>query len=77
MIVRYLTPLASERRTHLTDNGAVTLCGRAITNKWRRRPRTDDRACKQCQEQAAAIGPVHVAARPERADDAVDRPVPA
>jgi hypothetical protein len=74
--VRYLTPLASERRIHLTDNGAVTLCGRAITNKWRRSRRSDDRACNQCQERAAAMAPVHVASRHESADDAADRALP-
>jgi hypothetical protein len=73
--VRYLTPLASERRTHLTENGAVTLCGRAITDKWRRSRRSDDRVCNQCQQEAAAIGPARVAARHEHGRDAADRAV--
>jgi tRNA G26 N,N-dimethylase Trm1 len=63
--VRPLTPLASEGRTHLTANGAVTLCGRAITNKWSRTRRPGDRACRDCDQQATAIGPVSVAPRYE------------
>jgi hypothetical protein len=54
--VRHLTALVSERRTHLTENGAVTLCGRAITGKWRRGVGADDSACAHCRERAAAIG---------------------
>jgi hypothetical protein len=63
--MRHLTPLASERRSHLTENGAVTLCGRAITHKWRRHVRADDRACEECRARAA----VQVAPRHERAGD--------
>jgi len=75
--VRYVTPVTSESRTHLTDNGAVTLCGRAITHTWRRSGRSDDRACDECRTRGAVIGPVHVAARPDGARHAGDRPVPA
>jgi hypothetical protein len=52
--VELLTPLAAEGRTHLTVNGAVTLCGRAITNKWSRRP--GDHACRTCENEAATMG---------------------
>jgi hypothetical protein len=74
--MRYLTPLASERQTHLTANGALTLCGRAITHKWRRSRRRDDCACGRCREAAAAIGPVHVVAPAESAPDGPDRALP-
>ena len=74
--MRYLTPVASERRTHLTANGAVTLCGRAITNKWRRRKRRDDRPCNECRERAAADGTALIAPHYEAADDAAERAVP-
>jgi hypothetical protein len=74
--VRTLTPLASEGRTHLTANGAVTLCGRAITHKWRRRRHAHDRDCGQCQHEATAIGPMHVAPRLEGARDGEEWPVP-
>jgi hypothetical protein len=73
--VRTLTPLASEGRMHLTANGAVTLCGRAITRKWRRRQHPNDRDCNQCQHQAAAMGPAHVAPRLEGAQDPVEQAV--
>ena len=59
--MRYLTRLTSERRTHFTENGAVTLCGRAITNKWRRNVRGGDRRCNHCHERATAIAAAHVA----------------
>jgi hypothetical protein len=74
--VRTLTPLASEGRTHLTANGAVSLCGRAITHKWRRRPHPGDHDCSQCRDQAAEIGPVHVAPRLEGVADDARRAVP-
>jgi tRNA G26 N,N-dimethylase Trm1 len=76
--VRYLTPLASEHRIHLTENGAVTLCGRAITKAWRRRRRPDDHPCDACEERASAIRPVLVGPRHDIAEeDAADRSVPA
>ena len=53
--MRHLTPLTSGRRTHLTDNGAVTLCGRAITHKWHRSRGSDAPACNQCQGAETAI----------------------
>jgi hypothetical protein len=75
-IVRYLTPLASDGQAHLTDNGAVTLCGRAITHKWRRGARTGERACDACQKHAIARGAAHVASRRVHARG-VQRAVPA
>jgi hypothetical protein len=65
--VRYLTPLASDGHAHLTENGAVTLCGRAITHTWRRGARTGERACDACQERAAALGAAHAVASRESA----------
>jgi hypothetical protein len=65
--MRTLTRLSSEDRMHLTENGAVTLCGRAITHNWRRGARTGDRACGECRHQAAALGVPQVAPPHERA----------
>jgi len=65
--VRYLTPLASDGQAHLTENGAVTLCGRAITHKWRRGARTGERGCEDCQKHAAALGAADAAPRGESA----------
>jgi hypothetical protein len=75
-IMRYLTRLTSERRTHLTGNGAVTLCGRAITNKWRRTVRAGDRACNHCHERASAMAAVQVAPGSGRVSTA-ERVIPA
>jgi hypothetical protein len=75
--VQYVTSVASESRTHLTDNGAVTLCGRAITHTWRRGERSDECACPDCDARAAAIGRVQVAARREGAAHAERQAVPA
>lgn len=74
--MRYVTSVASESRTHLTQNGAVTLCGRAITRTWRRGRRSEQHACPACEARATAIGPVHVASRHEGRRHAGD-PVPA
>ena len=51
-----LTPLSHENRTHLTANGALALCGRAITNAWRRVTGWREPACEECD---------HIASRPE------------
>jgi hypothetical protein len=75
--MRYLTAVASERRTHLTANGALTLCGRAITHTWRRSRRPGDCACGRCRDEADTIGPAHVVAPTETAPDGADRAVPA
>lgn len=76
--MRYVTSVASESRTHLTDNGAVTLCGRAITHTWRRGERSDESACSACAARADAIGPVHLASRREGGASRAERPaVPA
>jgi hypothetical protein len=75
--VRYVTAVASESRTHLTDNGAVTLCGRAITHTWRRSGQSDDRVCDECRTRVAAMEPVLVAARHESAGRVDERAVPA
>ena len=74
--MRYLTRVTSEHRTHLTENGAVTLCGRAITNKWRRNVGAGDRTCRHCRETATAITAAYVASGNGR-EDAAERVVPA
>ena len=75
--MRYLTAVASERRTHLTANGARTLCGRAITHTWRRSRRREDGACSRCREQAATIESAHVVPPAESVPDRADQAVPA
>jgi hypothetical protein len=75
--MRYLTAVASERETHLTANGARTLCGRAITHTWRRSRRPDEGACGRCRKEAAGIGPAHVVPSAESAADAANPAVPA
>lgn len=74
--MRYLTRVTSERRTRLTENGAVTLCGRAITNKWGRNVGAGDRTCRQCHETATAIAAAYVASGNDR-EDTPRRVVPA
>jgi hypothetical protein len=54
----------------LTKNGAVTLCGRAITNKWGRNVGAGDHACQQCHETATAIAAAYVAPGNGREDTA-------
>jgi hypothetical protein len=76
-IIRYLTAVSSERETHLTANGALTLCGRAITHTWHRSGRPDDGVCTGCREEAAASGPAHVVPPAERATDLANPAVPA
>ena len=75
--MRYLTAVASERESHLTANGARTLCGRAITHTWRRSRRPGDEACGRCRDEAAEIGDVHVVPPAESAADAAKVGVPA
>jgi len=75
--MRYLTAVSSERETHLTANGARTLCGRAITHTWRRSRRPDDGACGRCREEAAAGGPAHVVPPAQSAPDLANPAVPA
>jgi hypothetical protein len=74
--VRYLTRLASDGHAHLTENGAVTLCGRAITHHWRRGARTGEPGCDECQRHADILGPAHVAPRREN-PQGVHQAVPA
>jgi hypothetical protein len=75
-LARLRRNIEKERRTHLTENGAVTLCGRAITNKWGRNVGAGDRTCRQCHETATAIAAAYVASGNGR-EDTPKRVVPA